>query len=142
MGWACRTRVPNFSVLSLKNGVKIWTFVCKLAKMSRIRYFLQIAWFCVGSSFFARLWLMLNTGRSDLRCFWRKVLQVYLGARPTESCKVRRDFFSPPLGKSLNMIDKWKAYHWSIRGALLETARGRYFCFGHVTLFHWSWASL
>ena len=51
---------------------------------------------------------MLNTGRSDLRFFARKMafLQACLGVRPTLSCKMRRNFFSPPLGKSQNVIEK------------------------------------
>ena len=41
-GWACRTRVQNFRVLSLKNGVDIG-LLC--VKVSKIRCFLQMTWF-------------------------------------------------------------------------------------------------
>ena len=38
--------------------------------------------------------------------FGRKVLQTRLGVRPTGSGKMRRFFFfSPPLGKSLNIVE-------------------------------------
>ena len=46
--------------------------------------------------------------------------------RPTGSCKMRRKFFfSPPLGKNLNIIGKLKACHWSLRVSLLETGSPR-----------------
>ena len=60
------------------------------------------------SSFFAtnRFCLMLNTGRSDVRFFARKILQTCLGVPPTGSCEMRRILVSPPLGKILNTIEK------------------------------------
>ena len=50
---------------------------------------------------------MLNTGRSGLRYFARKFLQVCVGVRPTGSCKTWYIFFPPPAaGKTLNVIEQ------------------------------------
>ena len=82
---------------------------------------------------------MLNTGRSDLGFFARKFLQTCLGVRPTESCKMGRYLFcSPPLGKSLSIIEKVE------RLSLVDTSfaprdspRPFTFVVGHlVTLLH------
>ena len=70
---------------------------------------------------------MLDTGRSDLRFFSRKFLQTCLGVPPIGSCKIQRIFlFSPPLGKSLELLEAYEDLSsWSIRVLLLETVRCR-----------------
>ena len=77
---------------SIKNDVDIWIFVRK----HELRYVIsfKLLGSSVGSSFFARFCLLLNTGGSDLRLFARKKLQTCLAVPPTGSCKMRRIVFS------------------------------------------------
>ena len=42
-GWACRTRVQKFRVYLSQT---VWTFGLLGVKMSKMRYFLQMTWFC------------------------------------------------------------------------------------------------
>ena len=123
-GWACRTtRVRNFGVSQKRRGQ------LDFCAQQWVRYVIsfKLLAFRLGSIFFARLCLMLNTGRSDLRFFARKNLQTRLGVDRAKNAA--QFFFSPPLGKSVNIVEKIESpCHWSIRISLLlisETARGR-----------------
>ena len=58
-----------------------WAIGRLCVTMIKTRYFLQIAWLLVVDPGFARFCLMLNTGRSDLRLFPRKILQTCLGVK-------------------------------------------------------------
>ena len=69
--WACRTRVQFFRVPSLQTEQR-GHFGVLCVNMSKIHYFLQMTWFSLEYSFFARFCSMLNVGRSDLRFFARK----------------------------------------------------------------------
>ena len=71
LGWASITCMQNFRVYLSKTE---WIFELSCAKMSNLRYFLQISRFYCGIQFlFARFCFMLNTGRSDLRILGEKL---------------------------------------------------------------------
>ena len=108
----------------------------------------KINGFSVGSSFFARCCLIMSNSQAGrISDFWRENFYRYdtcLGVRPTESCKMRRIFFSPPLGKSrviIEIIEGLSLVKTSfaprdgpprpLKNKLAED----------VTLFHWSWGS-
>ena len=77
-----RTRAQFFRVLSLKNGVGIWTFVRKFVRLHRglviTLYKASTVITSVGSIFGALFSFILNIRRSDFRFFARKIVQKCL----------------------------------------------------------------
>ena len=83
---------------------------------------------------------MLDIGRSVLHFFARKKLyrQTYAVEylHPVRAKMRCNFFFRPPSWKkkAWTLLKKFKACHWSIRVSFLETARGHWIFFDHVTL--------
>ena len=105
LGMGMENIFANIQGLSIeKRRGYILTFFVR--KISKISYFLKRLGFSVGSSFFARFCSKLNTGRSDLRYFARKIYRHALEYVQPDGAKCGAILFFAPAGKKPECIRK------------------------------------